>query len=959
MSIPRSTVRLQVHGGFTLYDACEQVDYFAGLGISHYYLSPISQARPGSAHGYDVVDHSVVGEELGGEKALRCLAQALRKRDMGLILDIVPNHMATHRRNRWWWAVLQHGRHSEYAHCFDIDWQAPGLRGKVLAPFLARPYGESLRDGSLRVAVDEDSGSPVIEACGAHYPIAAGTLHAMGMDGRQAARYYDGADAEGRQRLHDLLERQHYRLAWWRCAADCINWRRFFEISDLIGVRVEQPAVFDAVHALPLRLYAEGVIDGLRIDHVDGLADPAAYCRRLRAALQAREGERPEALRGGPAWLVVEKILAPAEALAGDWRVDGTSGYDFMEQAGALLHDPRGEPALTQEWVRVSGDARPVEAYVRDARALMLRRHFVAERRALLHRLVGLAQSGIEARDWSAEAIGRMLDEILLDFPHYRSYAGQGGRSAADARLFARLMGRVRTRLHPYDRQDAAMLLDWLDAHLGGRPLAAAAAPVSIPLRELPPGASASEGRAAGDSVDEAAIDAHLDGPHVAPVGGSPVAQPPVGGPPLGGPPLGGPPNISPGELQREAVRRFQQLTPPLAAKSLEDTVFYRYGRLLSRNEVGADPAQFSLSVDGFHQQGAWRAAAAPQAMLATATHDHKRGEDARARLAVLSEIPAEWLAAVARWEAMATGAGAAPAAAERYMLYQTMVAAWPPDLEPDDEEGMAAFGERLKQWQTKALREAKQSSSWVEPDLIHERKAAAFIGGMMPGGRGHAILADMAGFVRRLAPAGAVNSLAQAVLRLSMPGVPDLYQGTEFWDFSLVDPDNRRPVDFKSRRDGLQQLSGRSMEELLTNWKDGRIKQAVLARAYALRAAMPEVFAHGSYQPLAPRGAASGHAIAYARRSSQGAAVFVLAPLRCAAGIETGGAGCEPDQAGYEPRITRGFWRDTHVVLPDRYAGAELHNALTGGSHRSGEDGRLMLADVLSGLPVAMLRAA
>lgn len=872
MSLPRSTVRLQLHGGFTLYDAREQVDYFSRLGISHFYLSPITQARPGSTHGYDVVDHAVVSAELGGEKGLTALAKALRKQGMGLILDIVPNHMATHQDNRWWWDVLKHGQRSQYAGYFDIDWHAPGLRGKVLAPFLPHPYAESLADGSVRVAVDEGSGAPVIEACGARYPVAPGTLHAMGMDGRQAALYYDGGNPEGRQRLHDLLERQHYRLAWWRCAADSINWRRFFEISDLIGVRVEEPSVFAAVHDMPLRLYAEGLVDGLRIDHVDGLADPGAYCRRLRAALQARAQERPATLGDEPAWLVVEKILAPDESLDGDWQVDGTSGYDFMEQAGALLHDPRGQDALTQEWVRIAGDARPIASYTRDARALLLRRHFVAERKALLCRLAAIAASSIEARDWTSEAIARMLDEILLEFPHYRSYAGPDGRSAADAHLFNHLLATVQARLHAYDRQTAGPLLDWLGVMLGGKP------------------------------------------------------------------------------LHPEVIRRFQQLTPPLAAKSLEDTVFYRYGRLLSRNEVGADPGRIALDIQNFHQGCARRAIAAPRSMLATATHDHKRGEDARARLAVLSEIPEAWRHAVQRWETMLRSAPDAPAhaAAERYMLFQTMVAAWPLDLEPDDQKGMLAFGERLKQWQIKALREAKLSSNWVEPDRVHERLAEGLIDGMMPGARHHAVVTDLAAFVRRVSAAGAINSLVQTVLRMSVPGVPDLYQGTEFWDFSLVDPDNRRPVDFKARRRALGQDA--RIEELLKDWKSGRIKQAVLAAAYALRAAMPDVFAQGDYQPLMIHGRKNAHVVAYARHAGD-AGVFVLAPLRCAAGVMI-------DETGGQPRLDPGFWQDTQVALSGHYANATLCNALTGARHRTDRDGRLNLADVLPGLPVAMLHA-
>ena len=422
MNAPRATARLQLHAGFTLVDACRQAPYYAGLGVSHYYLSPVTRARPGSTHGYDVIDHAVVSAELGGEEALIRLAARLREYGMGLILDIVPNHMAAHAGNAWWWDVLQRGVESAYASWFDIDWDPPeeSLRGKVLAPFLPDPYETSLSSGAIQLVYDDKAQAFQIDACGARYPVAPDTLDEDG-DPAPRVQDYDGRDAQGRRRLHALLSRQHYQLAWWRTAAERINWRRFFEVNELIGVCVERPEVFDAVHGLILRLYAQGLIDGVRIDHVDGLADPAAYCRTLRARLLGCSGQRPDGLQGQAPWLIVEKILAPGERLDQDWQVAGTTGYDFMDQTGAVLHDSAGQAVLTRQWESVARDARDVTAYVREARRVMVDRHFAAERNSLLRAVYRAAQAGPHTRRWRAAAVGRMLDDMLVAFPTCRS----------------------------------------------------------------------------------------------------------------------------------------------------------------------------------------------------------------------------------------------------------------------------------------------------------------------------------------------------------------------------------------------------------------------------------------------------------------------------------------------------------------------------------------------------------
>jgi (1->4)-alpha-D-glucan 1-alpha-D-glucosylmutase len=890
MTIPRATARLQLHAGFTLDNARAQVGYYARLGISHFYLSPVSRARPGSTHGYDVIDHSFVNPELGGEPALRALAQELRSHGMGIILDIVPNHMATHAGNPWWWDVLKYGRHSGYAEWLDIDWQSPRpeLYGKILAPFLGSPYGTMLDSGELRLVFDSAAQNFMVDVCGTPYPIAPDTLQSSGLGVPDVLAMYDGREAQGRQRLHELLDRQHYKLCWWRCAAEAINWRRFFEVSELIGVRVERDEVFDAVHALPLRLFGEGWIDGLRIDHVDGLAAPGDYCRKLSSALKERAQQRAGALRNDEPWLVVEKILAHGEVLDADWKVHGTSGYDFMDQVGAVLHDPAGEAPLHTHWTQLSHDDRSPADIVRNARALMLERHFVAEREGVLQVLTRLAQASVHTRDWTREAIARVLDEILVNFPVYRTYANTSGRNAADAALMRRVLHDVRTRLVRDDRI-LTDLVDVIDIWLGASSIATA------------------------EDEDTAIRDLH-----------------------------------------REAIRRFQQLTPPLAAKSLEDTAFYRYSRLISRNEVGSEPAVFASASDDFHRRNAWRSEHAPTSLLATATHDHKRGEDVRARLAVLSEIPEEWARASGAWLAWPGNDGppcGARQAAERYMLFQTLVGAWPLGLKADDAAGLQRFLDRVVQWQTKALREAKLSSSWFEPDHAYEQTSADYVYAMMPGAKLHGLLHDIERIATLVAPAGVVNSLAQAVLRTASPGIPDLYQGTEFWDFSLVDPDNRVAVDYASRQSALDAFTaGASMTSLLADWRSGRLKQGVVARCLAVRRERPNVFSAGDYADLPVIGVRAAKALAFAR-THQGCSVMAIVPRHCHEGIRA-------DEGGGLPLPSHEFWGDTSVELPRGFSGGELHDVLTGERHRCGPDARLPLAAVLAHLPVALLLA-
>jgi (1->4)-alpha-D-glucan 1-alpha-D-glucosylmutase len=927
MTIPRATARLQLHKDFTFDDAAAVVAYYAKLGISHLYLSPILTARAGSTHGYDVVDPTRINPELGGEEGFRLLAAAARESGMGIIVDIVPNHMGVGHENPWWQHVLEWGRESPYAGWFDIDWESqdPALRGKMLAPFLGQQYGDALSAGELQLRYDADNGKINVAYYDNRFPLAVETYtHVLRVAGsprlepvitafelirhgdtdavrhassqaaflllREIGNTTEGAadiDAalacfskdteDGMEALHQLLEKQHYRLTWWRNAAEEINWRRFFEVSDLAGLRVEQEEVFEASHALIFGLYAEGLIDGVRVDHVDGMADPGGYCRKLRQRLMRLQAHRPEHLRNAGPYLIVEKILGPDEPLRIDWDIDGTTGYEFMDQVGALLHDPAGAEPLARLWRELTGDDTGFGAEVRAARRQLLAQHFVGEFDAVARALHAIARSDLRTRDISLPAIRRVLTELLVHFPVYRTYAGKDGRNALDQQVFDRASDLARLALNSADRP----LLEAIDCWLGG---------------EAPSGCA----------------DNHTQ------------------------------------DLRLRAITRFQQLTPPLAAKSVEDTAFYRYGRLLSRNEVGADPARFSITVDEFHRANIERVQRFPNSLLATATHDHKRGEDLRVRIAVLSEIPQQWEQTVQHWMSLnaplrsESEEGPVPSPADELMLYQMLVGAWPLDLVETDVAGVHAFAERIGEWQTKALREAKRASSWMQPNEAYEGGCRDFLHKILGPAPGNFFPKELAAWTRRLAPAAAVNGFAQTVLRLSSPGIPDLYQGTEFWDFSLVDPDNRRPVDFAKRELALDRAKPVIERVDGPDWTSGALKQEVIHRALTLRARQPDLFARGEYVALAVEGERAANVIAFLRHHAEQAAITIA--TRLSAKIV--------GQAG--PVIPQSAWQDTVVVLPDGLD-AVWTDVFTG-RRMQAASGRLRLADVLGVLPVALL---
>lgn len=722
---PRATYRLQFHKDFTFAAAEALVPYLDDLGVSHVYASPVTTATPGSTHGYDMVDPTTINPELGGEAGFRALVAALKARGMGMVIDIVPNHMGVAGgANAWWNDVLARGPESAHAAVFDIDWRTP-----IVLPVLGAPLSQALADGDI--AVERVDGRWTVVAYGEHrFPI----------------RDADQSRA-GTMPIADLLAGQHYRLAYWRVANDELNWRRFFSINELAGVRIEDPAVFEKTHALYFRLHDEGLIDGVRVDHVDGLTDPIGYCRALRDRL------------GPDAWIVIEKIIGADEAQPLGWGVDGTSGYDFMEQVAALLHDPAATGPLGELWEEVSGRSAAFEPEEFQARQDLLSWQFSGQLDACVAAFAASAPDGV-----TAAMLRRAIERLLWVFPVYRTYGPDA--PAADAAIRALARERVADLIPPGEAQVVDLVLSWL----------------------------------AGDG--------------------------PAGGGPAGA---------------ADAVRRFQQLSAPIAAKAVEDTAFYRYGRLLSRNDVGFDADRIGMNPAEFHPLMVARARDVPRAMLTTATHDHKRGEDVRARLAAITAHPDAWREAVLAWLDRDDGG---VEDADRYMLFQTLVGAWPADGVSGD------FVERVVAWQQKALREAKLRSSWEAPDDAYEAAAAALVTAL-PADTAAVALIERT--VALLADTAWRNTLAQVFLRCTLPGVPDLYQGTELDDLSLVDPDNRRPVDYDARR---RLLAG-----------DAPAKLRLIADLLRLRRDEPGLFANGDYAPADVGGAQAAHLLAFERR--------------------------------------------------------------------------------------------
>jgi (1->4)-alpha-D-glucan 1-alpha-D-glucosylmutase len=866
---PRATYRLQFHKDFPFSAGRDLAGYLSDLGISHLYCSPILTARAGSMHGYDVVDYDAISQELGGEAAFLDMAATLRRSGIGIILDIVPNHMAVGGAdNKLWLNLLKFGRKSPYASWFDVDFDCPDpeLNGKVHAPFLGRPYREVLAAGELKLIERPRTQGPTTAsfeiggyaiAYGEHlFPIRPeddAEISAAGLDAF--------ADPD---RLDPLIRRQNFVLDWWRNAGDRINWRRFFDITQLAAIRMEEPAAFAAKHAVSLRLYRDGIIDGLRIDHVDGLGDPAAYCKELRRQLDELQPHRPKGLDAERAYVIVEKILASGEPIPADWDVDGSTGYDFMNEVSALQHDVGATARLGEHWAALTGRSRDFHAEEEIARHQILDFSFDGQRKRLVDILEGAGAEHRDGEGITRGALRRAVTSLIAELRAYRSYAT--------------------------GREDGEQAGERFDAALE----TALSAPLSDPpaLRFV---ASVISGE------------------------GEEALRP----------------------LRIEAIRRFNQLSAPLAAKAVEDTAFYRYGRLLSRNDVGFDAEILGLETDAFHAIMQARASSVPRAMLATATHDHKRGEDVRARLAAISEIPDEFIAATQRWSGL--NASIRPEildTGDEYMAYQMIVGAWDFGLSAADASGLKAYAERLAAWARKSLREGKLRSGWAQPNEAYEQGYTDFVTALLSPDKSADFIADVSAFVDRIGPAGAANGLVQMTLRCTVPGLPDTYQGTEFWDFSLVDPDNRRPVDFAARQAGLKDLrSGQvPIERLATSWRDGRIKQAILDTLLTLRASQPGLFSDGEYEPLQVIGRRKRNVLAFLRRHEDKAALVVVTRL-VADGLTRDTL--VPDAA---------WWDDTTILgIPPTSESTSIVGS------RAAVQSRMKVADAVLDLPVSV----
>lgn len=815
IAVPRATYRLQLNKDFTFNDAAALAPYMAELGMSHVYLSPVLKARRGSTHGYDTVDHTVLNPEMGTLDEFRAMAGTFRAQGLGIVLDIVPNHMGVGGdENALWLDVLEWGPASRYADWFDVDWH-PGARlleGKILVPFLGASYADALASGELDLRWDGERGELAVWSSGTHklplclasYPDVIGgisglaafsercealseaseeglkTVTGLKLEIAERAREAHTAEAlrariahlnsdAGLVELDRLIDRQHWRVARYSVAADEINYRRFFIVSDLAGVRVERHEVFDHVHRLTFQLVEEGLIDGLRIDHIDGLFDPKGYIDALRARCPR------------PVYLVVEKILAPGELPRADWAIEGTTGYEFITEAIQFITDPRGEAALTEGYRAITGDYSTASETERVAKFAIMDFEMAAELDALAERLHQLALSRPETRDLTRNSLRNGLRDYVAAMEVYRTYLQEGPLDPEDERRMGVAMAKARRMAPTID----PAVFDFLMQVISG---------------ELSRGDQRYDGIAA-----------------------------------------------------RETARRVQQFTGPVMAKGLEDTALYRYNRLISLSDVGHHPDRFHASAEQFHDFHRARKQRVPHGMLTSSSHDSKRGEDVRARLAVLSGVAEEWFEKVAEWRRLLREQGAVePHANDLYYLYQTLLGAWPTDLAPEaeiDREAMQRFGARVDGAMMKAMREARLRTNWSLPDLDYEKQVSAYLAAALELSPSNRFLRSFRHFEARLAGWGAQNGLIVTLLKLTVPGVPDIYQGAEFWEQSLVDPDNRRPVDFTVRQRAL--TADGQLDELIGGWRDGRLKQQMIATVLALRASQPELFAQGSYEPL------------------------------------------------------------------------------------------------------------
>lgn len=964
--VPVSTYRLQLHGSFTFADAGSVLPYLKQLGIGDVYASPIFEARPGSMHGYDVTRHDRLNPELGGEEGFAGLAARLRELGMGLLLDIVPNHMGVGNDAFWWQDVLLNGRASQFADYFDIDWAPlkPDMQDKLLLPILGCQYGEDLEakriqiveiDGLLRVRYfdhflplvprsllvifperewDElqvpESFRELLRGI-AHIPphgtadkslavqrreqvreLQSRLKHELQNDGmrsalRKALERINGVEGEAASfdRLHDLLEQQPWRLAYWRVSAEEINYRRFFDINDLVGLRMENPEVFAATHCLIRRLLARRQVTGLRIDHCDGLFNPRQYLIRLQLLYIASQcmGEHPQAdaaengIEGdvlqaarqhdwaaehGPLYVVVEKILEPSETLPTEWPVRGTSGYDFVYYGNQIFICQPNEQRFTEFYRNLIGGGRDPETIIYRSKLSVMRNALSSEVYVLTNLLSRLASANRHARDFTDDLLETAVRETIACFPVYRTYIDDRGQYTERDRAFIhQAIARAKDRNRDMD----ASVFDFLENTL------------------LLHGKS-------GADIDQQELYFAL---------------------------------------------KFQQLTGPVMAKGVEDTSFYVYSRFISSNDVGSSMDAFGISPEEFHRSNRERLATTPDALLATSTHDTKRSEDVRNRLNVISEMTYLWPSSVRRWVRMngkfktqLEDGRVAPDANEEYFIYQTLAGAWPWKMDSNGER--RDFLERMQQYMTKALSEAKVNLSWTNPNQAYVDAVHRFLRSIiMPDSRGAEprFVQTLGDLLPSLRLFGALNSLAQVVLKTVSPGVPDFYQGTEMWDLSLVDPDNRRPVDYDVRRRALEAMREQAVRrgesavcrDVLNTMEDGRMKLWTVHRALQLRNRIPEVFRKGAYSAVEVTRDCAENVVAFLR----GSRVLAVVP-RLAYSRMQGRPELPLDNA----------WGQGELVIP-QLVGASIQNIFTGAVLQIGDDGRVPLRSVFAEFPVAM----
>lgn len=950
LRIPAATYRLQFHRRFRVEHATGLAPYLDALGITDLYASPIFQARRGSSHGYDVTDPTRLNVELGTEENFESLVSALKERGMGLLLDIVPNHMAASVENRWWTDVLESGQGSPFSGFFDIDWHSPkkALTNKVLLPILGGPYGRMIEEQEISLRLEK--GGFTVHCSSVKLPVSILSYprilslrlpsleETYGPDHPSFRELWDlvttiehlpkaaEADAEAARERHAseegikerllrlyterpeirehidetlrmvngrkgdpasfdpldrILSEQHYWLSFWRLANEEINYRRFFAVSELVSLRVEDPRVFDASHDLILRLAREGKITGLRVDHVDGLYDPHGYLVRLMQRLTGSEDENPS-----PGFYVlVEKILGRDEALPPAWPIHGTTGYDFMNALNGVFLNAGGVKTLDEIYARFTGTAPDFRETVYRSKRLMMDTLFAGEMHSLGQHLGRLAEQDRYARDLPRKELRAAVIEVTACFPVYRTYARSPELSARDVRYIAKALKEAQQR----STEASTPVFDFLRRVL---------------LQEIPPSL------AGNDREDWLRF-----------------------------------------------LMRWQQFTGPIMAKGYEDTSLYIYNRLVSMNEVGGDPSSTGISVSAFHDRGEIMASRWPHSMNATSTHDTKRSEDVRARINVLSEIPEEWEKRLLQWSRQNAGKKrivngiATPDPGEEILLYQTLLGVW-----PLAEEELPGLKSRVESYMVKAMREAKVYTRWIRPNIAHEGAVKEFVasllGDLSPDT--NLFLADFLPFQRKVAHYGAINGLAQLLLKIASPGVPDIYQGTEIWDFSLVDPDNRRPVDYPHRtgllnelmtleRQGLSSLA----RDLLSSWGDGRVKLFVTYKALSFRRERKELFQDGAYVPLAVTGGVKEHALAFARK--RGDAWGIAAVPRLVTRLAPPG----------EFPIGLGVWEARAAIRLPKEAPDGWRNVFTGEIlHASGGDGAklLHLHAVFHDFPVALL---